>query len=63
MLGFGIGRKKRAVVEKEKNARLDEAEAELADLKKRASVAIRVLDNRRQRNHWRDAITEMIQGV
>jgi hypothetical protein len=48
--------------EHEKVARLERAETELLNLKGRASRAITTLDDRRQRNHWRESIEQMIQG-
>lgn len=64
MLGFHMGRsRKRDAIEKEKIVRIEKAETELFDLKLRAARAIRVLDARKQRNHWREAIEQMIQGA
>ena len=50
-------------IEREKIARLEEAEAEVADVRTRATKAIRALDDRRGRNHWRESIEKMIQGA
>lgn len=49
--------------EREKIARLEEAETRSADLRQRADAAILTLENRRGRNHWREAIQQMIEGV
>lgn len=48
--------------EREKLRRLDEAEQDLCKLKDRASQAMQTLDERRDRNHWREAIEQLIQG-
>lgn len=56
-------RSHRKVVEREKVVRIEKAETELFDLKIRAARAIRKLDDRNKRNHWRHAIEEMIQGT
>lgn len=62
MFGKKIGRRAhRKVVEREKVVRIEKAETELFDLKIRASRAIRRLDDRHKRNHWREAIEQMIQ--
>ena len=60
-----ITRRKRqsAMVERVKVARLEAAEAHLSDLRERADKAVRVLDARRSRNHWRESIEQMIQGA
>lgn len=50
-------------VEDAKIERLERAEAEVENLKMRAHAAIQILDGRRERNHWRESIQEMIQGV
>lgn len=55
-------RLKDEAAEKEKLRRLDEAEKDLGKLKARASHAIQTLDERRDRNHWREAIEQLIQG-
>lgn len=49
--------------EREKITRLEQAEAEVADLVARSERAIGYLTPRRGRNHWRESITEMIQGA
>lgn len=49
--------------EREKLERLERAEDTLSDLKIRAERAIRILDERQKRNHWREAIEKIIQGV
>jgi hypothetical protein len=47
----------------EKMERLEKAEEDLRNLKSRAEKAIQTLDDRHKRNHWRESITEMIQGA
>lgn len=49
--------------DRENMVRLEEAEVQLKDLKQRAHIAITTLDQRVRRNHWRESIQEMIQGV
>lgn len=49
--------------DRDKMARLERAESEVKDLRGRADRAIGKLDARHSRNHWRESITEMIQGV
>lgn len=64
MFRMGVFSKRRQIaVEREKMARLEQAEGELATLGNRAALAIRRLDERRGRNHWREAIEQMIQGA
>lgn len=46
-----------------KDARLEQAEKDLGDLEHRAFRAITVLESRSSRNHWRESIERMIQGV
>lgn len=48
--------------EREKMARLEQAEAELTDLKDRMDRAVEYLDARTRRNHWRESIEKMIRG-
>ena len=55
-------RKADRAVEQDQEERLAKAEGELKDLKGRAEVAVRILDDRNKRNHWRDAVTELING-
>lgn len=55
--------KKDPVGEREKIARLEAAEEQVADLKGRSTRAIITLGNRQARNHWREAIEQMIQGA
>lgn len=47
--------------EAEKLHRLDSAEKDLADLKRRAAKANKTLDDRQSRNHWREAIEQLIR--
>lgn len=49
--------------EREQMARLESAEADVRDLRRRADAAIRALDARRERNHWRESIEQIIQGA
>lgn len=43
--------------------RLEQAEADLADLRRRAEIATTALQARKGRNGWRQAVEELIQGV
>lgn len=59
-------RKSRAhseAIEHEHDVRLAQAEADLEDLTARAEKAVRTLDARHRRNHWRESIEQMIQGA
>lgn len=56
-------RKASKVVEDEKMAALEKAEKDLGALEFRAFHAIRALDERGGRNHWREAVERMIQGA
>lgn len=47
----------------EHDARLAKAERDLADLTTRGQDAVRALDARNGRNHWRESIEQMIQGA
>lgn len=49
--------------ERDKMARLEKAERDVADLTARKNRAIGILDTRHRRNHWREGITQMIQGA
>ncbi len=60
---FRKSREREAAAEAEKMARLEKAEAELLVLQERKSRALRILSERDRRNHWRESIEEMIQGV
>lgn len=63
---FDVTRKAKArstEVEREKEARLKEAESTLIILKYRARKAIDYLEARQERNHWREAVHDMIQGA
>lgn len=44
-------------------ARIENAERDLAALRARGERAVGALRARNDRNHWSDAITEMITGV
>lgn len=50
-------------VEREKMARLEAAEQELASLTERGETAVNELASRGKRNHWRESIEQMIHGV
>lgn len=56
-------KKRQDTLEREKMARLEQAEGELSSLRDRAGLAIRRLDERRARNHWRESIEQLIQGA
>lgn len=49
--------------EREKMERLEQAESDLADLRNRAARVIVLLTERQRKNHWREAIENMIQGA
>lgn len=49
--------------EREKMARLETAERDLKELQDRGDEAVRLLVERQSRNHWREAIQQMIQGA
>lgn len=49
--------------EQEKLSRLEEAETELNALTNRADKAIKYLDDRQRRNHWRESIEQMLHGA
>ena len=55
--------REREAEEDQKIARLNQAERDLADLQHRAHYVTKALDERRKRNHWRESIEQMIQGV
>lgn len=46
-----------------KEAELCRAEAQLETLRRRSEKASRELRERRNRNHWRESIEQMIQGT
>jgi len=56
-------RRAASVAERVHDERLRRAEAELLDLTVRGDRALRTLDDRHRRNHWREAIEQMIQGA
>lgn len=66
---FRIGRKarqraeERARAEQEHDALLAQAETDLASLTARGEHAVQFLVGRNRRNHWRESIEQMIQGV
>lgn len=66
---FGKKREQRRVekvetdsAEREKMARLEQAETDLLHLKARRDQAILTLDARHRRNHWKQSVEQMIQG-
>lgn len=56
-------RAKRDADEDEKLARLEDAERRLIHMQERAHTLAKTLDDRRNRNHWRESIEQMIQGA
>jgi hypothetical protein len=54
---------RKSVVEAEKEARLEDAQRTLDDLKDRKDRAIRLLGERQSRNHWSESIDIMIRGA
>jgi hypothetical protein len=67
MFGFRRRRPNKArahteAIEQEHDAQLAQAEADLADLTARGEKAMRTLDTRQERNHWREAVEQMIQS-
>lgn len=56
-------RNERDTVERERMARLEQAERDLAGLKERKDKAMGILIPRQSRNHWREAIEDMIMGA
>ena len=52
-----------AAEERENEARLAEAERELARLQDRTARAVLTLQARHRRNHWQEAIANIIQGA
>lgn len=61
--GFRSHHRKRVDSDRDKDARLENAERAVKGYRARADVAIRRLDERAARNHWRESIEKMIQGV
>lgn len=49
--------------EEVKMERLRAAESAGTDLQRRADELTKILQERRQRNHWRESIEKMIQGA
>lgn len=62
---MGFLQKKREAKEEDqqKLALLELAERDLCDLQERAACAIKTLEARRQRNHWRETIEQLMQGA
>lgn len=63
LLWVSKNRKRNAEIEREKMARIEKAENDLRGLQSRGARAFRTLDARRGRNHFREAIEQMIQGA
>ncbi len=59
----GFAKKQRTADESAKMDRLERAETASAAVRKRALTVHQILDARQQRNHWREAIEQMIQGA
>lgn len=49
-------------IEHEHDRRLIQAEMTLEDLTRRGQQAMNTLDERHQRNHWRESVEQMIHG-
>lgn len=62
MFRFFLRKSARNAADREKIARLETAERELASLKARAASAITTLGERQDRNHWRQSIEQIITG-
>lgn len=60
---FGHRKARREADEKEQEALLLKAEETVRDLTDRRDKAIRILNERNHRNHWRESIERMIQGA
>lgn len=60
---FRLWKSKQAEADREKLARLEQAETEVRDLRERADRAIGILAARQGRNHWSESIDMMIRGV
>lgn len=56
-------RQERDGAERAHDLTLEQAESTLRDLTTRGEQAVRTLDDRDRRNHWRESIQSMIQGV
>lgn len=54
---------KRARAEAEKEQRLRVAESDLNSLQERAAVVANKIEARQRRNHWQEAIDEIIRGA
>lgn len=66
-MGWFRGRKTKkrheALADEEQLARLEKAERDVRHLKYRADNAVRTLDSRDGRNHWRESVENMIWGA
>lgn len=62
MLAFRRSRRAHHEEESAKIAKLEKAEAQLCELRRRSDSAIKFLTEREDRNHWREAIEDMIGG-
>lgn len=56
-------RLRREAEAREKERALCEAERDLMELKARSATAIGYLVDRSRRNHWRESIQHMIEGI
>lgn len=56
-------RAQRKIAEAHDEARLEDAQREVAALCRRSDEAVRILTSRHERNHYGEAIARMIQGV
>lgn len=62
VLGLRRKRADQHAAEAAKIARLERAERQLSELRRRSESAILFLTEREDRNHWREAIETMIGG-
>lgn len=58
---FRVKRKTRRLREREQEYRDERSDRMLAELQDRKEVAEGVLQDRQRRNHWQEAISQMIQ--
>lgn len=63
LLGFKARKRELAKHEDEDDARIENAQRDLASLQARGDKALNTLRTRHQRNHWGEAIEQMITGV
>lgn len=60
---IGSRRQRHREEEQAKVARLEIAERDLRMLQRRERAAVRFLDERHKRNHWREAIEQLMGGA